>query len=205
MRVILWGDDEELAEEMNQYGISFQIIRNPSKNDIRRLANRIREHRDTLGTSHTPRKGWKFNEISRLPIIEIEDDIAYPAFYIENMGILERSCWMHAIEDKQKTDDKKQRMTKLKLKIKNKLKKSDKINISLESQARINVTMLRLVNGVDIYSIMKGWGEKEKAAALITWRLAQHNKANDLRLMAEMMENKAQDADPYVNRQTDRT
>jgi len=65
--------------------------------------------------------------------------------------------------------------------------------------------MLRLVNGADIYSIMKGWSEREKAAALITWRLAQHNKANDLRLIAEMMENKAQDADPYVNRQTDRT
>ena len=65
--------------------------------------------------------------------------------------------------------------------------------------------MLRLVNGADIYSIIKEWGEREKAAALITWRLAQHNKANDLRLIAEMMENKAKDADPYVNRQTDRT
>ena len=65
--------------------------------------------------------------------------------------------------------------------------------------------MLRLVNGANIYSIMKGWGEKEKAAALITWRLAQHNKANNLRLIAEMLNNKAIEADPYVNRQANRT
>ena len=207
MRVILWGDEKRtnIADKLSSNGISLNIYFNVQEHDEKRLVNEIRKHRDWIGTD-TRIKGhkisWTYDKLRKQPILEIEGYITYPAEFLEN---LDEFGIQMLINDILRLQERTPQAKTLKLKIKNKLKKSDKINISLESQARINVTMLRLVNGVDIYSIMKGWGEKEKAAALITWRLAQHNKANDLRLMAEMMENKAQDADPYVNRQTDRT
>ena len=207
MRVILWGDEKRtnIADKLSSNGISLNIYFNVQEHDEKRLVNEIRKHRDWIGTD-TRIKGhkinWTYKELIKQPILEIEGYITYPAEFLEN---LDEFGTQMLINDILRLQERTPQAKTLKLKIKNKLKKSDKINISLESQARINVTMLRLVNGANIYSIMKGWGEKEKAAALITWRLAQHNKANDLRLMAEMMENKAQDADPYVNRQTDRT
>lgn len=207
MQVILWGDEKRtnIADKLSSNGISLNIYLNVQEHDEKRLVNEIRKHRDWIGTD-TRIKGhkinWTYKELIKRPILEIEGYITYPAEFLEN---LDEFGIQMLINDILRLQERTPQAKTLKLKIKNKLEKSDKINISLESQARINVTMLRLVNGADIYSIMKGWGEKEKAAALITWRLAQHNKANDLRLMAEMMENKAQDADPYVNRQTDRT
>lgn len=207
MRVIMWGDEKntKIANELSSNGISVNIHFNVQKHEEKRLVNEIRKHRDWIGTD-TRIKGhkinWTYDKLKKQPILEIEGYITYPAEFLEN---LDEVGIQMLINDILRLQERTPQAKTLKLKIKNKLKKSDKINISLESQARINVTMLRLVNGADIYSIMKGWSEKEKAAALITWRLAQHNKANDLRLMAEMMENKAKDADPYVNRQTDRT
>ena len=207
MRVILWGDERRtnIADKLSSNGISMNIYLNVQEHDEKRLVNVMRRHRNWIGTD-TRIKGhkinWTYDELKKLPILEIEGYIAYPAQFLENLDELGMQM---LINDILRLQERTPQAKTLKLKIKNKLEKSDKINISLESQARINVTMLRLVNGADIYSTMKGWSEKEKAAALITWRLAQHNKANDLRLVAEMMENKAQDADPYVNRQTDRT
>ena len=207
MRVILWGDEKRtnIADKLSSNGISLNIYFNVQEHDEKRLVNEIRKHRDWIGTD-TRIKGhkinWTHDKLKKQPILEIEGYITYPAEFLEN---LDEFGIQMLINDILRLQERTQQAKTLKLKIKNKLKKSDKINISLESQARINVTMLRLVNGADIYSIMKGWSEREKAAALITWRLAQHNKANDLRLIAEMMENKAKDADPYVNRQTDRT
>ena len=208
MRVILWTareNDTKVAKQLVTNGISVIYRREMTEQDEKLLVKKIRRHRDWIGTD-TRVKGHKINwthkELIKQPILEIEGYITYPAQFIENLDELGMQM---LINDILLLQERTPQAKTLKLKIKNKLEKSDKINISLESQARINVTMLRLVNGADIYSIMKGWSEREKAAALITWRLAQHNKANDLRLMAEMMENKAQDADPYVNRQTDRT
>lgn len=207
MQVILWGDEKRtnIADKLSSNGISPNVHLTVPKHEEKRLVNEIRRHRDWIGTN-TRIKGhkinWTYDELKKQPILEIEGYITYPAQFLEN---LDEFGMQMLINDILRLQERTPQAKTLKLKIKNKLEKSDKINISLESQARINVTMLRLINGVDIYSVMKGWGEKEKAAALITWRLAQHNKANDLRLMAEMMENKAKDADPYVNRQTDRT
>ena len=206
MRVILWGDEKRtnIADKLSSNGISTNIYFNVQEHDEKRLVNKIREHRDTIGVDKRIKHkiNWTYDKLKKQPILEIEGYITYPAEFLEN---LDEFGIQMLINDILRLQERTPQAKTLKLKIKNKLEKSDKINISLESQARINVTMLRLVNGANIYSIMKGWGEKEKAAALITWRLAQHNKANDLRLMAEMMENKAKDADPYVNRQTDRT
>jgi len=207
MRVILWGDEKRtnIADELSSNGISVNIHFNVQKHEEKRLVNKIRRHRDWIGTD-TRIKGhkinWTYDELKKPPILELEGKITYPAQFLEN---LDEFGMQILINDILQLQERTTQTKTLKLKIKNRWKKSNTINISLESQARINVTMLRLVNGVDIYSIMKGWGENEKAAALITWRLAQHNKANDFRLMAEMMENRAKDADPYVNRQTNRT
>ena len=206
MRVILWGDEKRtnIADKLSSNGINLNIYLNVQEHEEKRLVNEMRKHRDWIGTD-TRIKGhkinWTYKELIKQPILEIEGYITYPAEFLEN---LDEHGMQSLMNDIWRLQERTPQTKTIKLKIKNKLKKSDKINISLESQARINVTMLRLVNGANIYSIMKGWGENEKAAALITWRLAQHNKANDFRLMAEMMENKAKDADPYVNRQTNR-
>ena len=207
MRVILWGDEKRtnIADKLSSNGISLNIYLNVHEHDEKRLVSVMRRHRDWIGTD-TRIKGhkinWTYKELIKQPILEIEGYITYPAQFLEN---LDEFGMQMLINDILRLQERTPQAKTLKLKIKNKLKKSDKINISLESQARINVTMLRIINGINIYDVMKGWSEREKTAALITWRLAQHNKANDLRLIAEMMENKAKDADPYVNRQTDRT
>ena len=206
MRVILWGTQigSEIEVKLKQNEIVFMHFINISNNEERELVNKIREHRDTIGVDKRIKHkiNWTYDELKKQPILEIEGYITYPAQFLEN---LDEFGIQMLINDILRLQERTPQAKTLKLKIKNKLEKSDKINISLESQARINVTMLRLVNGANIYSIMKGWGEKEKAAALITWRLAQHNKANDLRLIAEMLNNKAIEADPYVNRQANRT
>ena len=203
MQVILWGDEKRtnIADKLSSNGISLNVHLTVPKHEEKHLVNEIRRHRDWIGTD-TRIKGhkinWTYDELKKQPILEIEGYITYPAQFLEN---LDEFGIQMLINDILRLQERTPQAKTLKLKIKNKLKKSDKINISLESQARINVTMLRLVNGANIYSIMKGWGEKEKADALITWRLAQHNKANNLRLIAEMLNNKAIEADPYVNRQ----
>jgi len=205
--VILWTAQEnniKMAKQMVTNGISVIYRREMTEHDEKLLVNKIREHRDTIGTDKRIKHkiNWTYKELIKQPILEIEGYITYPAQFLEN---LDEFGMQTLINDILRLQERTPQAKTLKLKIKNKLKKSDKINISLESQARINVTMLRIINGINIYDVMKGWSEREKTAALITWRLAQHNKANDLRLIAEMMENKAKDADPYVNRQTDRT
>ncbi len=207
MQVILWAareNDIKMAKQLVTNGISVIYRREITEHDEKLLVNKIREHRDTIGVDKRIKHkiNWTHDELKKQPILEIEGYITYPAQFLENLDELGMQM---LINDILRLQERTPQAKTLKLKIKNKLKKSDKINISLESQARINVTMLRIINGINIYDVMKGWSEREKTAALITWRLAQHNKANDLRLIAEMMENKAKDADPYVNRQTDRT
>ena len=186
--------------------IEYEEKNKPFEQELRDCATQMRITREKLMGKNT-KPEWNFNNLVNSPILVVTEPtlVVYPWWYLKNEDNLNKIIWNIQQQKKAKETLKQRNKAHIQVKIKNKLKKSDKINISLESQARINVTMLRLVNGADIYSIMKGWGEKEKAAALITWRLAQHNKANDLRLMAEMMENRAKDADPYVNRQTNRT
>ena len=200
MRVILWTAQEnntKVAKQMVTNGISVIYRREMTEHDEKLLVNKIREHRDTIGVDKRIKHkiNWTYDKLKKQPILEIEGRITYPAQFLEN---LDEYGMQSLMNDIRRLQERTPQAKTLKLKIKNKLKKSDKINISLESQARINVTMLRLVNGANIYSIMKGWGEKEKAAALITWRLAQHNKASEMMLFAEMLKNAAKSADPYM-------
>ncbi len=71
------------------------------------------------------------------------------------------------------------------------------IDLSMESLARINVTMTRVVNGQNIIDIMNGWSDEEKAAGMIMWRLAQHQNAITMAIFAEMLNDKAKTIDPW--------
>jgi hypothetical protein len=188
--------------ELDAMGIKCDSVPLPPREKLKKLVTKIRAHRDVIGTK---KKGnWKFEDLIKSPILDIEGDLTYPEFYLTGQTKLERLCFMNMIKDKQHADEQDTKNTiKLKIKIPKHARKHtqiENVNLSLESLARINVTMLRLINGIDIYVIMKGWTEEEKAAGMIMWRLAQHNKRNDLRLIAEMMNNKADQADPYAEK-----
>ena len=92
----------------------------------------------------------------------------------------------------------REEQTKHKLRIK-KITKSHStgINLSLESLARINVTIARILGGQNINDIVNEWPEEERAAGMIMWRLAQHSNAGNLLTFAEMLENKAKTIDPW--------
>ena len=93
---------------------------------------------------------------------------------------------------------KEEEQTKHKLRIK-KITKSHStgINLSLESLARINVTVIRVMGGQNVNDIVNEWPEEERAAGMIMWRLAQHSNAGNLLTFAEMLENKAKTIDPW--------
>lgn len=80
---------------------------------------------------------------------------------------------------------------------------SNKIDINQEMIARINVTMLRIINGIDINQIINDWSMQEKAAGMIMWRYCQHLSASNLRVLADMITEKAKVADPYHHQSSD--
>ena len=55
MRVILWGDEKRtnIADKLSSNGISLNIYFNVQEHDEKRLVNKIREHRDWIGTDTT--------------------------------------------------------------------------------------------------------------------------------------------------------
>ena len=71
------------------------------------------------------------------------------------------------------------------------------VDLSLESLARINVTVIRVMNGQNLSDIMNEWPENERAAGIILYRLTQHANASNLLTFAEMLENKAKTIDPW--------
>ncbi len=92
----------------------------------------------------------------------------------------------------------KEEPTKRKLKIKRITKlRATGVNLSLEALARINVTVLRVMNGQELSDIMNEWPENERAAGIILYRLTQHANASNLLTFAEMLENKAKTIDPW--------
>jgi transposase len=95
---------------------------------------------------------------------------------------------------------------KKKLKIKRiqlKRKQEDStINLTQEALARISITMLRIVNGINVNEIVNNWPLGERATFMMGWRLAQHMKASDFRILADMILEKAKLADPYSSSPT---
>jgi len=208
MKVTIWGNTRsarDLMSEFEIHEIKYDTQKlNPS--ELRRLANIMRKNRDTLGLQKTTQPNrWNFDILTKFPILEVDDEV-YPAWWLDAQNSDERWAFLHEIKKKQNDE-----ITPLKLKIKyNPYRCKESVLISKESEAKINVTMLRVINGIDIYNVMKGWSEEEKAAGMIMWRLAQHNKGNEMRLIADMLITKAKIADPYyketmdVNRQDNR-
>ena len=91
MRVILWTareNDTKVAKQLVTNGISVIYRREMTEQDEKLLVNKIRKHRDWIGTD-TRIKGhkinWTYNELKKQPILEIEGYITYPAEFLENL------------------------------------------------------------------------------------------------------------------------
>ena len=92
----------------------------------------------------------------------------------------------------------KEEPTKNKLKIKRITKSHENgVDLSLESLARINVTIMRVMHGQNLSDIMNEWPESERAAGIILHRLTQHANASNLLTFAEMLTDKAKTIDPW--------
>lgn len=77
------------------------------------------------------------------------------------------------------------------------------INLTPETIAKINVTIIRVINGANINDIVNEWKLHERTAFMIGWRLAQHLKSKDLQVLADMIQEKAKYADPYRHPSSD--
>jgi hypothetical protein len=157
---------------------------------IRKLTQKMRENRKQLSKVKGPNNKWDHDSLILPPVMEVGKD-AYPWWYIRER--LDEIIRYERI----------QIPTKPKLKIKritNNKNTKDQIELDLLSLARINVTMLALVNRIDPIDIMCHWPMGERAAGMIMWRLAQHYKSFELNILADMLSNKAQVADPYAKR-----
>jgi hypothetical protein len=127
---------------------------------------------DAVTKMRMMQKTGTFNELAILPIIEAE-----------------KEAWNGNEIDKACVSNTPKRQIKHKIRITKKPTK--RIDMTPETMARVNVTMIRLVEGVsDINEIMTTWTEQEKAAGLIMWKLAQYNNAKILMLLREMIYDK---------------
>lgn len=133
-----------------------------------------------------PGKTWE------APILDMSGNKYYTYNELRNKNELYRIV----TEGKTPTSANKKRTCKINKNKRNQYNQG--FTLTDEGKARINVTILRMVNGVDPYKIVRGWTDKEKEAAMIMWRLAQHNKASEMMLFAEMLKNAAKSADPYM-------
>ncbi len=183
-------DQNSTIDILKKAGIEFTEadIKKTTRCIISHIVETMRKEREKLSPTKGPYDKWTYNSLTLPPIIETDNN-AYPWWYVrEHLDEIIRKERMRS-------------PTKPKLKIRRIRKKSmnDQIEITPESLARINVTMLRIVNGIDPVDIMVHWTEGERAAGMVMWRLAQHYKKNDMLILADMLINKANVADPYKN------
>jgi len=90
------------------------------------------------------------------------------------------------------------RATRLRIKKIRRNQNSTTIYLSDEAIARINITVLRMLNGKNLFDIINEWPMGERATFNIAWRMCQHIKANKLRILIDMIENEASTSDPYT-------
>lgn len=191
--IIFYIDDEDDRENDKLSEITRSLRQHKITYDVYEVDNKSRYKRDLLSTTVTKmrmnKKIGKFAELAILPIIETKDN-AWNGDEIKDTNIEEILKSLGVIEEK------KQTKTKLKIKKITRSTRRD-IDLSVESLARINVTMIRLINGQDIRNIMSSWTDDEKAAGMIMWRLAQHQNARTMEIFAEMLNDKAKTIDPW--------
>lgn len=160
-----------------------------SENELKQIRFEMRMVRPFLRTVDWPNDRWSYEQLSKPPILKTQIG-TYPWWYLIKLEYMQKI--VDTLVDLQKIQPKLaiRRITKS-------TQRNDVLSVTLEELARVNVTILRVINGTSITEIAEHWSIKEKAAALITWRLAQHQRSNDLRVLADMITEKAKLADPF--------
>jgi len=166
-------------------------INNVDANELKELKTKMRENRVKLSHVRGPENKWQTSSLLLPPIIETDFGV-FPWWYTrEKLDSI-------IVQLEQKTQKPKIKRIQIK-----RITNKTTVNLTATSEARINVTILRALNNVNIYDIMNEWPLAERAAGMIMWRLAQHMKATDLFLLADMITEKAMLADPYRKQQVD--
>ena len=130
---------------------------------------------------------WKYYKLAETPIIKTDKE-TLPAWYIkENMEKI-----LNELKANQKPDKKKLKIKRIR---KNMNAVDYKIYHTAETEARINVTILRAINGINITDIVNEFKEEEKAAFMIAWRLSQHMNANNMKIVIDMIKERIGDID----------
>jgi hypothetical protein len=136
---------------------------------------------------------WQYYKLVKAPIIKTEKE-TLPAWYIkENMEEI-----LNELKANQKPEKRKLKIKRIH---KNRNRVEDKIYHSKETEARINITIIQILeNKKNIADIVNEWSEKEKAAFIIAWRLCQHGNANKLKDISEMTMFQAESIDPWIKK-----
>ena len=160
-----------------------------SENELKQIRFEMRMIRPFLRTVDWPEDRWSYEQLSKTPILKTNIG-TYPWWYLIKLEYVEKI--LDQLSELIKLQPKLtiRRITK-------QTQRNDVLTVTQEDLARVNVTMLRVINGTSITEIAENWSTKEKAAALIMWRLAQHQRSNDLRVLADMITEKAKLADPF--------
>lgn len=132
-------------------------------------------------------KVGSFETLAELPIIETD------TFALNGTDILKIGFEALIELLQQSTKTKKLRIKRITR------KQHETLDLTLENEARINITMLRVANEIDIFKEVNLWPEDQKTAFIIAWRTAQHARAIDLKILADMVTWKANNADPHAN------
>jgi hypothetical protein len=196
-----YHDQNIMLDMLTKTKLKFTVVdlNQMELNEIKKLAEEIRRNRQKFKQINGIENKWNFNVLTLPPIIKTDDN-TYPWWHIrEHMDEIIRKERIRPQTNRETTKPKRE-TTKPKLEIKRIRKRkttTNEIEITSKSLARINVTMLRLINGIDPIDIMIHWSEEERASGMIMWRLAQHYKKHDMLILADMIKNKAEMADPY--------
>jgi len=195
---IIYLDDNKTSYELliklqqNHITYSEKDIKSQSFEELKPLVMEIRSIRPKL--MKTLKQGtdieWKFYKLAKGPILKTEKE-TLPAWYIEkNMDLL-----IHELKANQKQPKKKLKIRRI---IRN--QNSQSICLTANALGRINTTILRALHGINVVNLVNSWSLEERTAFVIAWRLCQHQKRNELRIFADMLENKAKTSDPYAEK-----
>lgn len=190
-------DSECIQQMLEEKEIKFEIkhMEAQSPTTMRELITEIRTHRTDYGKTPGPKDKWTATSLMFAPILKTNLN-TYPWWYLREHA----PNILASIKREQKRQESQQPKKKLKIhRIYNK-HNHHSFAITKEAEARINVTILRVINGVNIIEIMSEWSMGEKAAAMIAWRYAQHNNAELLDILADQLRSKAKFMDPYKQR-----
>jgi hypothetical protein len=179
-------DSEKAYEILEASGLNIEVTdaHYIDKKRMKKLITDIRKMRPKLVRNKTI--NWKDPATLLYPPILVTPIGTFPWWHLkERIGDIIKEL----LQPKPKP--------KLKIKRITNTTQTETFGLSPEETARVNVTMLRAINGTSIYEIVSRWPEEQRAALLIGWRLAQHMKALDLEILSDLIISKAKICDPY--------